>query len=87
MADEYKIEKYATFLNNLEQWIDATILQDGISEEQVIMRIKDSYKRSLQANIDYHSQLAKTSKEAGEHGALKRHTMFINVYKALLEPK
>jgi hypothetical protein len=70
----------------LESWIDATVAQDGMSQEALIIRIKESYRRSLQANIDYHSMMAERCKAAGEAGAEKRHTTLMNVYMALIKP-
>lgn len=85
MADETRSEKYATFLNNLEQWIEAKITQDGMNEEQLIERIKESYKRSLQANVKHHNELANILEAEGEKQSAKRHALLANVYKALME--
>lgn len=84
MADD-RVAKYATFFNNLEQWIDATIAQDEMSENELIVRIKESYRRSLQANITHHSELAKVLEDGGEKQSAKRHALLANVYKALIE--
>jgi len=56
-----------------------------MSEDQLIHRIKESYLRSLQANIDFHSQLAIANKDAGETSSAKRHSLLANVYKALIK--
>jgi hypothetical protein len=69
----------------LEQWIDATISKDGMSEQQLIVSIKESHHRSLQANIDHHVTLAKGLQAAGEEKSSKRHALLANVYKALIE--
>jgi hypothetical protein len=69
----------------LEQWIDATISKDGLAEQDLIARIKESYRRSLQANIVHHATLAKSLQATGEEKSSKRHALLANVYKALIE--
>lgn len=85
MADEFRIEKYATFLNNFEQWIDTIVSQESMSEAQLIERVKESYERSLEANVEHHNKLAETMQKAGELQSAKRHTVMANIYKALLK--
>ena len=80
-----RAEKYATFLNNLEKWVEATIMQNGIDDEEVIRRVKDSYRRSLQANIDYYDLMAKAMTDSGEKSTEKRYVRMAKVYRALIE--
>ena len=80
-----RAEKYATFLNNLEKWVEAHMAQDNMSEEEVIRRVKDSYRRSLQANIDFYDVMAKTTKEKGLAELAERYAVMANVYRALIE--
>ena len=72
-------------MNNLEQWIDATISSDGMSDEDLMIRIKESYQRSLEANIEHHTLLADVLREEGEIKSAKRHALLADVYKKLLE--
>lgn len=46
--------KNSIFLNNLEGWIDETISRSGLAEEELVKRLKSSFQRSIQANIEYH---------------------------------
>lgn len=80
-----RAEKYATFLNNLEKWVEAIIMQNSIDDEEVIRRVKDSYRRSLQANIDYYDLMAKAMMDSGEKSAGKRYVRMAKVYRALIE--
>ena len=80
-----RAEKYATFLNNLVKWVEATIMQDSIDDEEVIRRVKDSYRRSLQANIDYYDLMAKAMTDSGEKNTEKRYIRMAKVYRALIE--
>jgi hypothetical protein len=80
-----RAEKYATFLNNLEKWVEATIMQNNINDENVIRRVKDSYRRSLQANIEYYDLMAKAMTDSGEKNAEKRYLRMAKVYRALIE--
>jgi len=78
-------EKHASFLNNLEQWVDLTISQNGMAEQPLIQRIKDSYKRSLQANIDHYKIMTQAAVDAGDKALTKRYTLMENIYKALVQ--
>lgn len=80
-----RAEKYATFLNNLEKWVEAHMAQDNMDEEDVIIRVKESYRRSLQANIDFYDLMARTAKERGQAESAKRCAVMANVYRALIE--
>lgn len=80
-----RAEKYATFLNNLEKWVEAHMAQDNMNEEEIISRVKDSYYRSLQANIDFYDLMAKTTKEKDQAESAKRYAIMANVYRALIE--
>lgn len=79
-----RAEKYATFLNNLEKWVEATIMQNSIDDE-VIKRVKDSYRRSLRANIEYYDLMAKAMTDSGEKSAEKRYIRMAKVYRGLIE--
>jgi hypothetical protein len=80
-----RAEKYATFLNNLEKWVEATVRQDDIDDEEVIRRVKESYSRSLQANIEYYDTLAKRMEQLDEKQSAKQYTQMAKVYRALIE--
>lgn len=85
-ADEMiRAEKNATFLNNLEKWVEATVVQDSIDDEEVIIRVRDSYRRSLQANVEYYDLMAKTMAESGEKSTERRYLRMAKVYRALIE--
>ena len=79
-----RADKHASFLNNLEQWVDLTVSQDGMAEHALISRIKESYKRSLQANIDHYSTMSQAATNAGDKVLSKRYTLMANIYKALI---
>jgi hypothetical protein len=78
-------EKHASFLNNLEQWVDANMNRGGIEEQELIDRIKGSYKRSLQANVDHYEFMAKGMEQAGDIAASKRYALMARIYDALIE--
>jgi hypothetical protein len=58
-------------------------MKDGLSDEQLITRIKESYLRSLRANFEHHDALSNALGEGRELKSAKRHTLFANVYLAL----
>jgi len=48
------VVKNEFFLNNLEQWMDAAICQDRLTGSEIIWKVKASFRRAMQANIDHH---------------------------------
>jgi hypothetical protein len=72
--------KNAFFLNNLEQWMDAVICQDGLTDSEIILKVKMSFRTAMQANIDYHEGFANTEIR-GNH---RRHNVLAQIYKELL---
>jgi hypothetical protein len=85
MSKEFRIERYSAFLNNFEQWIDAIVREEDLSEGQLILRIKESYERSLKANMEHHTNLSKSFQENGEVKSARHHKMVANIYIALLK--
>ena len=79
----------ASFLGNLERWIDATIecnLEIKNSDEQLITKVQEGFRRAIQSNIEYHSVLAKVSDEdeGGKSPFYLRHKLMIQIYQSLL---
>jgi low affinity Fe/Cu permease len=79
--------KNAVFLNNLEEWIDEIISQDGLADKELIRTIKERYERSIQANIDHYNYLAKNAKENDDIEQEDRHRLMVRVYQELLPNK
>jgi hypothetical protein len=56
-----------------------------MAEQALIQRIKDSYKRSLQANIDHYKVMTQAATDVGDMQLSKRYALMANIYKALIE--
>jgi hypothetical protein len=69
------------FLDHLEKWIDDVISQDGLTDIQIIAKVKESFNRSMKANIDYHNNMAKNTDTDIN---IKRHTLMAEIYEGLL---
>lgn len=80
-ADVNTVDNQSLFLSNLEQWIDRVISQDGLTDKQVAMKIRDGFRRSIQANIEHHSFLAKNTDDKGSQD---RHLLMAQIYEELL---
>ena len=79
----------ASFLGNLERWIDALIecnLEVKRSPEHLVEKVKESVMRAMQSNIEYHNILAKIydEDEGGKSPAYLRHKLMIQIYQSLL---
>jgi hypothetical protein len=72
------------FLNNLEQWIDDIISQDGLADKELIKTIKDRFQRSMQANIEHHRFMMTSANGNDDQKRVDRHKLMADVYQALL---
>ena len=72
------------FLNNLEQWIDYIISQDGLADKELIKTIKERFQRSMQANIEHHRFMMTCANGNDDQKRADRHKLMVDVYKALL---
>lgn len=77
--------KQSFFLNNLEQWIDEVISQDGLADRELVKRIKESFERSIQANVDYHKSMMNSARENDEEKMADRHRLMAEIYQSLLK--
>jgi hypothetical protein len=78
--DERIIVENSVYLDNLEKWIDAVILQDGLSDKQIATKVTGSFRRSMQANMDYHKAVADNSDFEGNK---RRHRIMVEIYEEL----
>ena len=72
--------KDALFLNNLELWIDEVISRDGLTDEQIIAKVNENFRRSIRANIEYHTRMAIEKVD----GINNRHTLMAEIYKQMI---
>lgn len=77
--------QHSLFLNNLEEWIDEVISRDGLTDKKIIENVRESFERSIQANIDHHSFLAKNTNGNGDSRLANRHKLMAQVYQSLLK--
>ena len=72
------------FLNNLEGWIDEIICQDGRADKELIKTIKDRFQHSMQANIEHHRFMMKSTYGNDDQKKGDRHRLMADTYQALL---
>jgi low affinity Fe/Cu permease len=72
--------KHCIFLNNVEGWIDEVISRNGLAEHELVRLLKNGYERSIQANIDYYTDIIERAN--GDIGG--RHRIMAKVYRELL---
>lgn len=75
----------SVFLNNLEQWIDEVISQDGLADTELIKTIKERFEHSIQANIEHHRFMMNHAKENNEKKKADRHRLMAEVYQSILK--
>ncbi len=77
-------EKYSVYLNDVEKWIDAAISRDGsTTDDELIRKAVDSFKRSIQANVEYHELMVNNS-HMGGNGNKSQHSLMVEIYKGIL---
>ena len=67
------------FLNNLEQWIDDIISQNGLADKELIKTIKERFQRSMQANIEHHQCMIKSANENDDQASERRHKLMVSL--------
>ena len=73
------------FLNNVQRWIDEIISQDGLARNELIKTIKESFQRSMQANIDHHRFMMTSANGNDDQKTADHHKLMADVYQALIE--
>jgi hypothetical protein len=73
----------ALFLNSFEQWVAAgvTCSEKGTTIKERAIKIRDSYKKAIKANIEYHIEMAKSSRDKD---TVALHAAMAEGYKALV---
>ena len=79
-SDERTLDSNSIYLNNLEIWISGVIFQDGLTDKQIATKVIDSFRRCMQANVDYHETMANNS---DTDRARREHNIMVEVYKEL----
>jgi hypothetical protein len=75
------VVKNSLFLVSLEKWLDAVIIQDGLTDKQIVAKVRDSFRRAIEANIDHHVYMADNPVVDGRRD---RHALLAEIYKELL---
>jgi hypothetical protein len=81
----------ATFLGNLERWLEAIIecnLEKDASIEEVAEVATSKYKQAIKANIEYHTiaaSLYRSPPEDRNSPFYHRHELLAKIYKSILE--
>jgi len=79
--------KSSLHLNSLERWIDEITSQEELSDNELIKTIKESFQRSMRANIEHHKFMMNNAKENGDMIKADRHRRMAEVYQSFLHKK
>jgi hypothetical protein len=74
----------ALFLHSFEQWIAASLAcsEKGKTVEERAAKIKESYEKAINANIQYHKEMAALSKDRDSRDL---HDAIAKAYSALIQ--
>ena len=73
----------ALFLNSFEQWVAASVTcsEKGASVKERAIKIRESYEKAINANIQYHTQMAQMT---DDRDTIALHTAMAEGYRALI---
>ena len=74
----------ALFLHSFEQWITASLAcsEKGKTLEERAAKIRESYEKAINANIQYHAEMAALSRDSDSRAM---HDAIAKSYRALLQ--
>lgn len=76
----------ALYMRSFEDWVSASIEceEKGLTEQDRISKIKESYERGIKSNIAYHELMAKTENEMGQKDSAALHSAMAKAYSAFI---
>ena len=76
----------ALYLRSFEDWVSASIRCEakGLTEQERIARLKNSYKRAIKSNVAYHELMAKTESETGNKDSASLHSAMVKAYSVFM---
>lgn len=78
--------KLAGFLCSLEGYVNEIVTSNhGIKPEEMSKIVTESFMRSVQANVQYHDELAHLKEKEGESVNADYHSAMAQVYRSLLK--
>jgi hypothetical protein len=83
-AAERRSAKNSLFLQGLEELVTEFAKSDsGLKPDDVVILFKENFNRSMQANIDYHLQLAELHKREGNEAMSALHELQAKIYRSI----
>ena len=74
------------YLRSFEDWVSASIRCEskGLTEQDRIARLKNSYRRAIKSNIAYHELVAKTESDMGNKDSAALHSAMAKAYPVFM---
>jgi len=75
--------KISALLTSLEAYLNEVVTSNhDMKHEQIIRNVRDNFRRSVQANIDYHGEMSRLDET--DTASSSYHKLMADVYKSLL---
>lgn len=81
LDDDPTSEKYSYYVSGLDEWLDEMVLMNHHDSKTMVAQIKSRYANNMKANIQYHSDMARTT---NEQKRAQHHRLMAQLYRALL---
>ena len=80
---EKRSAKLTLLLSSLENYVREVVSSDhGMNQEEMLSMIQENFQRSMQANIQYHSDLAQIDQKVGDVKSETFHKLMAQMYKS-----
>lgn len=79
-------DRHTLFLKSFEDYVSEVVSSNhGMKAKDMRKVVKDNFRRSLQANVDYHALMASTYRKDGDASRETYHKLMADVYRSLVD--
>lgn len=79
-------EKLTILLRSFEDYVNEVVTSNhGMKPDEMRRIVLDNFRRSIQANFDYHAEMARLNEKDKDTANAAYHNVMADVYKSLLK--
>ena len=85
-AAERRADKLTLALRSIEDYVDSVAMSNhGMKADETVQTVTDSFRRSMQANTEFHDKIAKEYQTARDIPNMNYHKRMAQVYAGLFK--
>jgi hypothetical protein len=78
--------KLTVALRSFEDYVSEVVMSNhGMKQDEMVRIVQDNFRRSVQANVNYHEELAHAFDKDQELASANYHKIMAEVYRSLLK--